>query len=93
MSEPKALIIYDLLGYLVDNPDARDTIDGITEWWLLKREIGRRVVDVKDALHELVSQKYILQITGGDSRTHYRVNPRKREEIAALLADRSGHDH
>src|SRR5262245_34474023 len=85
MSGEKALIISAVLQYLIENPNAQDTIEGVAGWWLLKQEVGRRTQEVKEALDELVAHGYVLEIVGGDSRTYYSVNPGKWAEISALL--------
>ena len=45
----------EILAYLVDHPKARDTLEGIVEWWLLEREIKFETARVKEALSNLVA--------------------------------------
>lgn len=75
----------DLLSYLIDNPAAQDTLEGIVEWWFLERNIESRTVTVKEALADLVARGFILERTGSDSRARYLINVDKQEEIRALL--------
>lgn len=81
-----AEIVHDLLSYLIDNPDAQDTLEGIVEWWLLERNIESRTVKVREALTELVAHGLILEREGSDLRARYSINSSKREEIRKLLA-------
>jgi hypothetical protein len=81
----KSQIAIEILAYLTEHPDAKDTFEGIGEWWLLEREIRRRTVQIKEALGELVARKFILERKGLDSRIHYQVNPRKLRQIRALI--------
>lgn len=74
------------MGYLIDNPDAQDTLEGIVEWWLLEKSIERGTVTVKEALAKLVDRSLILERVGSDSRLRYSINGDKLEEISALLA-------
>ena len=74
-----------LLSYLFENTAARDSLEGIVEWWLLDRKIRQTTSAVKDVLDELVAKKLILEYEKGDRRVHYRVNRRKEKEIRALL--------
>ena len=65
---------YYILAYLVDNPDAGDTFDGIVEWWLLHQRIKFETRTVSDAVDKLVAEGLIVEQKGTDSRTIYRVN-------------------
>ena len=85
----KSEIVHDLLSYLIDNPDAQDTLEGIVEWWLLERKIESRTAKVREALTELVSTGLILEREGSDSRPRYLINTKKQEEIRRLLDKRS----
>jgi hypothetical protein len=69
----------------MDHPEAQDTLEGVVEWWLLERKIKNQTDLAKEALAELVSKGLVLELESGDSRIHYRMNPRKSEEIQALL--------
>jgi hypothetical protein len=79
----------DILVYLAGNPDARDTMEGIVEWWLLEQGILNRTMEVREALAELVGKKLILEHTGRDARSHYRINRHKAREIRSLLKQES----
>ena len=75
----------NILAYLVDHPKAQDTLEGIVEWWLLEQKITYETARVKEALSELVNRGMILEKKGTDSRTHYRINQKKYEEIKKLV--------
>jgi hypothetical protein len=81
----ESAIAQDLLGYLINNPDAQDTLEGIVEWWLLQMKLETRTVKVKEALAGLVAKGLIMECTGSDSRLRYRINDLKQGEIRALL--------
>jgi hypothetical protein len=83
-------IARDLLGYLINNPDAQDTLEGIVEWWLLQMKLETRTTKVKEALAGLVAQDLIMKCTGTDSRLRYRINDSKKAEIRDLLDQASG---
>jgi hypothetical protein len=84
----RAEIVEALLSYLVENADARDTLEGIVEWWLLDETIRPNAIEVKRVLDDLVAKKLVLERKTGDKRIHYCVNPRKKKEIRALLTRR-----
>ena len=85
----KSHIVHEILTYLVDHPDAKDTLEGIVQWWLLERRIQNAIAKVKEALAELVAQGLVLENEGRDSRIHYRINRRKHEEIQGFLKETS----
>lgn len=78
-------IFYEILGYLVEHPEAQDTMEGIVEWWLLEQRIKRQTTKVKTALAELVAMGLVLERKGQDGRVHYRIDRRKAAEIPSLL--------
>ena len=86
----KSQISHEILAYLVEHPEARDTLEGILEWWLLERKIKRQKDQVKEALAELVARGLVLEHKGGNSQTQYRINQSKYEEIQELFNQRSG---
>jgi len=77
----KSQIGYQILAYLVEYPKAQDTLEGIMEWWLLDRQIEFQTARVKKALFDLIAKEWIVELKGVDSRTYYRINQRKYEEI------------
>jgi hypothetical protein len=81
----KSQIGYQILTYLVEHPEAQDTLEGIVEWWLLETAIKYQAVRVKEALSELVAKGFILEHKGLDSQTHYRINHAKYKEIQELF--------
>lgn len=81
----KSQIGNEILAYLVENPKAQDTLEGIVEWWLLERKIEFVTASVKEALSELVGKGLILEEKGPDSQIHYRINQSKYKEIQELF--------
>ena len=57
-----------ILHYLVEHPQAMDTLEGIAEWWLLRREIGVAVERVERALAQLTAQGYLETLGTGANR-------------------------
>jgi len=76
---------YRILKYLVENPNAQDTLEGIVEWWLLDRLTTTNVNNVKEALSRLISAHLVVERKGKESRTYYKMNPHKRKEIFERL--------
>ena len=53
-----------ILDYLRKNPDAGDTLEGITRWWLNMERIDLSVKEVAQALESLMEQG-VITIKGG----------------------------
>lgn len=79
----------EILQYLIDHPNAQDTLKGIVTWWLLERTIKRQTALVKEVLDDLVADGLIIAQQGIDSRTLYKINRRRRRKIISLLQQRS----
>lgn len=80
-------IAHSVLSYLVEHSAAKDTFEGIVEWWLLEQKIKRDMIEVKAVLDDLAAKKLILEHKTSDKRIYYRVNRRKEKEILALLKE------
>lgn len=78
-------IARQILAYLVEHPQARDTLEGILHWWLLEQQIKRWTPLVQEAILELIAQGWVRESKGRDGQTHYRVNRRKSRQIHAML--------
>jgi predicted transcriptional regulator len=84
MDKPSELA-REILAYLVDHPEAKDTLEGIVEWWLLRQQIERRVEQARIALAELVECGFIVERKGKDGRSMYLVNHSKMNEIRQFI--------
>ena len=80
----KTHLYNEILSYLIDNPEAQDTIDGIVKWWLLDRQIMYQTTLVKETLTELVTKGFILEQKIG-LKNHYKINRLKYSEIRKFL--------
>jgi len=78
-------IAYAILDYLLKHPDAKDTLEGIAQWWLLDRWTEQRVVDVQRAVSGLLSKGLIVETCSSGTPPHYGINRRKESEIAEVL--------
>jgi hypothetical protein len=83
-SKEKRKACYYILNYLLENPAASDTLDGIVEWWLLNQRIRFETLTVSQALAKLVADGLVVEQKDRDSRVIYRAN-RSSENIKAIL--------
>jgi len=74
MSTPKKILTdiqSEVLGYLEDHPDASDTVDGIRQWWLLRRLAQYSTDRVQAALDQLITAGFIETRQLDDGRCAY----------------------
>jgi hypothetical protein len=69
----------EILAYLRRCPGAKDTVEGINEWWLLEQRIRSSVAETKAALKQLAGQRLVHVRKSRDGRLYYcgHVPPRK----------------
>jgi hypothetical protein len=75
----------EVLDYLVQHPQARDTMEGIVEWWLLEQRIRSAIAEVEAALRDLVSRDFVIARECQDGHTYYGLNRAKEREIRRHL--------
>ena len=75
----------EILRYQIRHPNANDTLEGITLWWLLEQKIHHAVREVEAALNELVERHFIIARPARDGRLRYRLNRRKENEILGCV--------
>lgn len=81
----KSEIGREILAYLSDHPQARDTLEGIVEWWLLERKIKYQTKIIKEALSELVDKRLVFERQEKDLKYHYGIIPTAIERVLAFL--------
>ena len=75
----------EILNYLFKHSDASDTLEGITEWWLLSQRITCEMKKVKAAVLKLIEEGWLIEIKDRNSTVRYCLNPNKRKEIDKKL--------
>jgi hypothetical protein len=88
MNEPD--LVSNVLEYLLRHPDAEDTVEGITEWWLLEQQIRHKVRDVSRVLDNLVAKGFLVMshsTTPGQPK-RYRLDKSREREIREYLRSR-----
>ena len=76
-----------VLRFLQSNPGAKETLEGIAEWWLMQERITEAVNQVSEAVAWLVAKGYLERKNSG-IRTIYKINPSKGSDIARLLSEK-----
>src|SRR5262245_24335739 len=65
-----------ILSYLERNPNARDTLRGIVDWWLLKQRILESKSEVEAAVESLVGKGRLSEHLGVDGQVSYSTAPK-----------------
>jgi hypothetical protein len=74
-----------ILAYLMDNPNAQDTLKGIVDWWMLQQDIKRNITLIRKVIDRLIRKGFLLERLGMDNRKYYQVNRERLTEISALI--------
>ncbi len=62
-----------ILNHLRENPDAGDTLEGISEWWLNSERIETSVDEVANALECLIEKGLVRRLDIVDSSSIYKI--------------------
>ena len=74
-----------ILRYLREHPEAKDTLDGIAQWWLVREWTERRRIEIEGAISFLLSEGLILQTSRTGLPPYYQLNEEKTAEIWKIL--------
>lgn len=75
---------HKILAYLMENPNAQDTLEGIVDWWLLQQDLTRNVALIRKAVNNLMHKGFLVERLVNDRTKYYQVNRAKLPEISAL---------
>jgi hypothetical protein len=78
------IIALKILDYLNQHPDAQDSTEGITAWWLRQVDINYQSSRINEVLKTLTA-KDVLQEQRQMGSLTYKLNPDRRDEISSLL--------
>jgi hypothetical protein len=67
-------LVWLLLEYLYSHPSAKDTAEGITNWWLRAHGVMVDETGVKEALNELVMSGWLIATERIASHPIYSLN-------------------
>ena len=74
-----------ILRYLVKHPKAKDSAEGITQWWLEGEKAKR--VNVEHAVSLLVGRGVIVQTRRKGAPPYYELAPRRRAAALRILRE------
>jgi hypothetical protein len=85
LSQEESKIAFLLLKYLQKTPDARDTLEGIIEWWLFQERIDLSSQRVKNVLSYLIAEKVMRTRIFNNQRICYELNPEKKSDLGLVI--------
>lgn len=74
-----------ILHYLIEHPDAKDTPEGISEWWRPKGEPKWRQNELQQALDRLLAKGWLIVRGLSPSQNIYALNKKCIKEITHYL--------
>jgi hypothetical protein len=80
-------IAREILRYLEHHPDAKDTLEGITQWWLQPQECAHWRQDIARAVAWLCAHDLLLETRRVGVPPYYQRNPQQGTAIAQFLAE------
>lgn len=78
-----------VLSYFVRNPNAADSLEGITRWRLLEEQIHRSLQETQVAIKWLVEQGFLDEVKPSGATPIFRLNPERRAEAISLVEGKS----
>ena len=85
ISETRKEVSREILRYLLRHPDAQDTLEGISEWWLFEEMLIRKYAEVEAALASLVNRGFVLEKRVVNLGTLYCLNKVKADQITEIV--------
>lgn len=73
-----------ILDYLELHHDAKDTLEGIAQWWLLKEGRERSLREVESAVALLLARGLLVETRRGALPPFYGINRDRLDQIAKL---------
>jgi hypothetical protein len=73
-----------VLGYLEEHPTAMETLDGIAEWWILRRQIEIEVRRVSRVLAALVREGELEEFVQGGIQFFRRLRHARSGPVAGV---------
>ncbi len=78
-------VMAEILRYLVEHPDAKDTIEGISQWWMPSHRKAPSRDAVQSAIDELLTRGWIVRRETSPSHVVYGLDKRHLDAITNML--------
>jgi len=81
----RSAVMAEILRYLVERPDAKDTLEGIAQWWIPSGQKPPSRDAVQSAIDELLTRGWIVRRETTPSHVVYGLDKRHLEVITNVL--------
>jgi hypothetical protein len=78
-------IAKQILSYMVEHPEADDSLEGILQWWLLEQEVRVQQNRAKKAIRMLVDEGLVIEHHTTGSKVRYKANWDRKAKIAQMV--------
>jgi len=82
-------LVKQILSYFLRNPNAADSLEGITRWRLLEEQIHRNLQETEVALAWLVDEGFLDEIRNQGTTPIFRLNADRRADVPSFLKGKS----
>lgn len=72
----REVIAKEILAYLLNRPEAEDSLEGMMNWWLRSDKGGHAIDEVRDALDLLIDKGEIEEVKSQQDIFIYKVKKR-----------------
>jgi hypothetical protein len=91
--EEKKKLVSEILSYLLKNPEAGDTLEGIARFWTTQQRIDLMLSDVQEVLQTLVEEdllkeRFLRAPDGSSTQRYYKLNPSRKGDIERRTSTR-----
>jgi hypothetical protein len=82
-------LVKQVLSYFVRNPNAADSLEGITRWRLLEEQIHRSLQETEVALTWLVEQGFLDEVKTPGTTSIFRLKPERQADALSFMESKS----
>jgi hypothetical protein len=83
-----ASITLVVLQYLLSNPGAKDTLEGIRKWWIATRGQEPRSDELQAVLEDLMQKGWLMRFKPAGSKHVYGLNQERLQDIQQTVQER-----
>jgi hypothetical protein len=81
------MVLRHILRYVLEHPDAKDTLQGIRRWWLPRGGIEGNEAELEEVLKMLVARAWLTRRHTIFAQQLYGVNKEQLEEIRRFVGE------
>jgi hypothetical protein len=85
ISTPTSKLAKEIMGHFLRNPQAADSLEGVTRWRLLEERVHRQLEDTDQALGWLVRRGFLVRVSSAWTEAVYKLNQENRSEAEQFL--------